>query len=191
MILLSCDACSHLRSVVARGAVGTLQCALAQDKQGVARLQTIYSPMAKTNATKEEAAMSKSAHSRNPVINAASLFRPNMSDAQSRWATDFIQEMGVRRLLPSVASPSFANHEFDIVLCAELPSSRQTFWRGAIGERKPKPIAIFRVCAEDTDADHRQPFGAIYKYNQLNLVGGWVTPSLISTKSTQHPFLRS
>ena len=34
-------ACSHLRSVVARGAVGSLQCALAraQDKQGVA-LQT-------------------------------------------------------------------------------------------------------------------------------------------------------
>ena len=109
--------------------------------------------MAKTNASKKEAAMSASSRSRNPVINAVSLFRPSMSDARSRWATDFIQERGVRRLLPSIASSSFANHEFDIVLCAELPSGRQTFWRGGSGERKPKPIAIFRVCAEDTDAD--------------------------------------
>ena len=76
-----------------------------------------------------------SAHSRDPVINAISLFRPNMSDARSRWATDFILEKRERGLPFASHSPSLASlaslaspisyFEFDIVLCAYLPSANQ------------------------------------------------------------------
>ena len=65
--------------------------------------------------------------------------------------TDFIRGRGVRRLLlPPSLRPSLTMNLISYFAPSCQAVVKHFGEEGGSGERKPKPIAIFRVCAEDT-----------------------------------------